>query len=416
MSFYIRTAAWALGLLLTLAAPVAFAQESYSERDGTRTRTEAPTATFTVAPGQSIQAAVDRAAPGDRIQLLPGVYHESVTIDFDDIELVGVIENGRRAVLDGKNEMNDAILVSGHNFVIQGIEMRNYKANGVVVNQAKNATFRDLIGVNCGKYAIYPVQCDGVLIENSVVTDVWDAGIYAGQCKNVEIRNNVVYRNTIGIEAENSDNVVIRDNTAFNNSLGILVVLLPNLPSKSADTALVINNRVLANNYPNNAPPGNVVAFVQPGQGILIAGADRTEITGNEIADHNSVGIVVASITDSLQDGQQIGDQVVKIDIEPHTDHVFIHGNRYSNNGGGPLAKQFASLGFTRGFDLVWSGKGVGNVWDEPGATAFPPALPGPGNPSGSAPAAPAAAAPAGTSPAAPTAEAAPAAASAPAS
>lgn len=381
---YLIYAALAVGLMTAAPRP-AVSQEEYATRDASRTASTAPSATFTVSPGQSIQAAVDRAAPGDRIQLMPGVYHESVTIDFDDIELVGLIEDGRRAVLDGRNELNDAIMVSGHNFVIQGIEMRNYKANGVVVNQAKNVTFRDLIGVNTGKYAVYPVQCDGVVIDGCVVSDVWDAGVYAGQCKNVEIRNCVVYRNTIGIEAENSDNVVIRDNTAFNNSLGVLVVLLPNLPSKSADTALVVNNRVLGNNYKNTAPPGNLAAMVQPGQGIVIAGADRTEVTDNEIADHHSVGIVVASVTDSLTEGEEMGElgEPIKMDIEPHTDHVYVHGNRFANNGGGPLAEQFSSLGFTRGFDLVWSGQGQGNVWDEPGATSFPPALPGP---AGSAP------------------------------
>lgn len=138
----------AFAFLLCLS-PTVFSAE-YPERDeGRSAAADAPSATFTVSPGQSVQAAIDRAAPGDRIQLMPGVYHESVMIDFDDITLVGVIENGRRPVFDGKNEMNDAILVSGHNFTIQGIEMRNYKANGVVVNQAKNATFRDLVGVNC---------------------------------------------------------------------------------------------------------------------------------------------------------------------------------------------------------------------------------------------------------------------------
>lgn len=374
---------WAIAALAAVLAyaPAASraADEAYKERDASRTAGSAPSATFTVSPGQSIQAAVDRAAPGDRIQVLPGVYNEAVTIDFDDIELVGVIENGRRPILDGKNEMNDAVLVSGHNFVIQGFEVRDYKANGVVVNQAKNVTFRDIVGKHTGQYAVYPVQCDGVLIDNCVVSDVWDAGIYAGQCKNVEIRNSVVFRNTIGIEAENSENVVIRDNTSFNNSLGILVVLLPNLPSKTADTTLVVNNRVLGNNYQNNAPEGNLAALAQPGQGILIAGADHTEVTDNEIVDHNSVGILVASITDSLKEGDPIGDkgETVKIDIEPNTDNAYIHDNRFSNNGNGPLAKQYASLGFTRGFDLVWSGKGTGNIWDEPTASKFPPQLPG---------------------------------------
>jgi cytochrome c peroxidase len=244
-----------------------------------------------------------------------------------------VVENGRRAVLDGKGEMNDAILVSGHNFTIQGIEMRNYKANGVVVNQANNVVFRDLVGVNTGKYAVYPVQCDGVLIEGCVVSDVWDAGVYAGQCKNVEIRNNVTFRNTIGIEAENSVNVLIHNNTAFDNSLGILVVLLPNLPSKTASDALVINNRVLNNNYPNLAPEGEIVSMVTPGQGIMVNAADRTEVTNNEIAGHDSFGVVVASLLDTLeaQDaGRDIGGRLDKIDVEPNPDNNLIHGNHYA--------------------------------------------------------------------------------------
>lgn len=377
----VRIAAGICGLMLGIAAS-AMAEEKYPARDESRSAPkDAPSATFTVAPGQSIQAAVDRAAPGDRIQLLPGVYHESVMIDFDNITFVGVVENGRRPVLDGKNEMNDAILVSGHNFTIQGIEMRNYKANGVVVNQASNATFRDLIGVNCGKYAIYPVQCDGVLIEDCVVSDVWDAGVYAGQCKNVEIRNCVTYRNTIGIEAENSTNVLIHNNTAFNNSLGILVVLLPNLPSKEAADALVINNRVLDNNYPNLAPEGEIVSMVTPGQGIMVNAADRTEVTANEVAGHDSFGIVVASLLDSAsaQDAaRDIGGRLDKIDVEPNPDGNFVHHNLFARNGGGELSPLYAANGITQGADLLWTGKGTGNIFDEPGATSFPPQLPGP--------------------------------------
>ena len=362
-----------------------FAQEvpngkNYPERDASRSAaaSETPQAIITVAPGQSIQDAVDRAEPGDRVQILPGVYHESVVVDFDDIELVGVVENGQRPVLDGHGEMNDAIMVSGHNFLIQGIEMRNYKANGVVVNQAKNVTFRDVIGVNTGKYAVYPVQCDGVLIENCIATDVWDAGIYAGQCKNVEIRNCVAFRNTIGIEAENSENVLIHSNTTFNNSLGILIVLLPNLPSKIAENAMVTNNHVFDNNYPNKAPEGQIVSGVVPGTGVLVAAADKTEVTRNDIRGNGTFGILVAALTDSMEEGQQIGDRTITIDVEPNPDNNYIHGNKLQNNGNGEMPARYAALGLTQGVDLMWTGKGTGNVWDEAKATRFPPNLPGP--------------------------------------
>lgn len=355
-------------------------QNQYPERDAARSAadSDAPRAIITVEPGQSIQDAVDRAEPGDRVQIMPGVYHESVVVDFDDIELVGVVVNGQRPILDGQGEMNDAIMVSGHNFLIQGIEMRNYKANGVVVNQAENVTFRDVVGVNTGKYAIYPVQCDGVLIENCIASDVWDAGIYAGQCKNVEIRNCVAFRNTIGIEAENSENVLIHSNTTFNNALGILVVLLPNLPSKIAENTLVTNNNVFDNNYPNKAPEGQIVSGVVPGTGILIAAADSTEVTRNDIRGNGSFGILLAALTDSMEDGQQIGDRTITIDVEPNPDNNYIHGNTFENNGYGELPARYVAFGLERGADLMWTGKGTGNVWDEATATRFPPNLPGP--------------------------------------
>ena len=86
------------------------------------------------------------------------------------------MQNGERPVFDGKNTMNDAVLASGNNFVISGFEIRNYKGNGVVVNKAKNATFKNLVCHNTGKYGVYPVLCQGVLVDGCVVSDVWDAG------------------------------------------------------------------------------------------------------------------------------------------------------------------------------------------------------------------------------------------------
>ena len=50
--------------------------------------------THVVNPGDSIQAAVEIAQPGDTIQVMPGTYSETVYIDKDDIHLVGVIVAG----------------------------------------------------------------------------------------------------------------------------------------------------------------------------------------------------------------------------------------------------------------------------------------------------------------------------------
>jgi len=50
--------------------------------------------TFEVKEGNSIQEAVGKAKPGDLIRIYPGVYHETVYIDKDNISIQGVIENG----------------------------------------------------------------------------------------------------------------------------------------------------------------------------------------------------------------------------------------------------------------------------------------------------------------------------------
>ncbi len=348
------------------------AEEKYPERDASAPAVNSQTvrATFTVAPGQSIQAAVDRAQPGDRIEVMPGTYNESVTVDFDDIEFIGLSENGERPVLDGKGKMNDAILASGNNFVISGFEIRDYKGNGVVVNKAKNSTFKNVVCHNTGKYGVYPVLCDGVLVDGCIVSDVWDAGVYAGQCRNVVIKNCEAYRNTIGIETENCVNVLMANNSAHNNSLGLLVVLLPDLPTTEASNARVINNRVLDNGYPNLSPEGHIVNLVEPGNGIVINAADNTEVTKNEVRGNGSYGIAMYALTDIFPPDR-------KLNVEPNPDRNYIHDNLLSDNGG-KVSKRFADMG-AKGGDLFWSGKGVGNGWNEATDKTFPENLPGQG-------------------------------------
>jgi cytochrome c peroxidase len=356
--------------LLSITAAKAAEEEKYPERNAAAPGVTAQSirGTFTVAPGQSIQAAVDRARPGDRIQVLPGTYSETVTIDFDDIELVGTVQSGERPVFDGKNTMNDAVLASGNNFVISGFEIRNYKGNGVVVNKAKNATFKNLVCHNTGKYGVYPVLCQGVLVDGCVVSDVWDAGVYAGQCQDVVIQNCESYRNTIGMETENCVNVLMANNSAHQNSLGLLVVLLPDLPTTVASNARVINNRVLDNNYQNLSPPGNTVNLVEPGIGIAVNAADNTDVTKNEVRGHGSYGIALYALTDVFPPEH-------KLNVEPNPDNNFIHDNALSDNGGN-VSKRIKSLGAPGG-DLFWSGKGVGNGWSEATTKSFPAKLPG---------------------------------------
>jgi parallel beta-helix repeat protein len=325
------------------------------------------TQTIVVRAGESIQSGVDRARAGDTVQVEPGVYHEQVTIDLDNITLRGPMNapsaaqaSGPRPVLDGEGKLSDAVIASGNNFHIEGFEIKHYTGNGVAVQNAHGVVFRDLIVDDTGRYGVYPVSCTGVTIENLVVTGVADAGIYVGQSRDIKVRNSEAHDNVTGIEIENSLNAVVAGNFVHNNTGGILVFVLPNNPSKVGRNCKVVGNRVLDNNHNNFADPTAIVHNVPPGTGVMIMAADETEVTGNEIRGNDCYGVAVFSLADVFPKG-------TVFDVGPTPERNWVHANALSGNGRHPQGA-LARAGLP-GADLIWDGTGWSNSWDEPGAS-----------------------------------------------
>ena len=321
---------------------------------------------WTVKPGQRIQAALDQARPGDTIEVEPGTYKEQVLVDIDDITLRGRKSGEARAVLDGGNELTDAVIASGHGFTIEGFAVRNYTSNGITVHGATKVAFKDLDVANTGLYGVYPVECKDVLVTGVTATGIRDAAIYVGQSRDIVVRGNEVHGNVTGIEIENSVNALVEDNYAHDNTGGILVFLLPNNPSKVGSDTRVVRNRVVGNNHANFGDPNAIVAQVPPGTGIFIMGADRTEVAGNEIRGNDSFGVAVVSLKQAFPKG-------ATFDVGPTPEGNWIHGNTLEGNGAKPVASVKAAGG---GGDLVWDGSGWDNKWEQPGVKTMPPFLP----------------------------------------
>jgi parallel beta-helix repeat protein len=89
-----------------------------------------------------------------------------------------------------------------------------------------------------------------VLIEDSKVINVRDAGIYVGQSTNIVVRNNEVFGNPAGIEIENSANAEVYGNYAHDNSGGILIFKLV-LPIEYSNCHFIHDNIITNNNAPN---------------------------------------------------------------------------------------------------------------------------------------------------------------------
>jgi parallel beta-helix repeat protein len=323
--------------------------------------------TLVVKAGGSIQDTVDAARPGDTIEVEPGTYHQSVLVDMDHVTLRGLVREGQRAVLDGEGVLTDAVIASGHGFTIEGFALRDYTSNGITVQGATGVVLRDLVVDRTGLYGVYPVECKDVLVEKVVVTGAKDAAIYVGQSADIVVRRSEVHDNVTGIEIENSTNALVEENHAHHNTGGILVFLLPNNPSKVGHDTRVVRNRVALNNHPNFGDPSAIVSKVPAGTGIFIMGADRTEVTGNEIRGNDSVGVAVISLAMAFPPG-------ATFDVGPIPEDNRVHDNVLAENGRRPDPAVKAIAG--GGVDLLWDGSGWTNTWHQPGATRFPMLLP----------------------------------------
>lgn len=334
-----------------------------------------PGMTIVVQEGETVQTAVDRARPGDTIEVPYAVYHERVVIDINDITLRGIPNDaGEWPILDGEGKLSEGVIASGNNFTVGNLHFRNYTDNGVLVEGVTGAHFHDIFAENVGTYGVYPVRSTDVLIERVEVTGVDDAGVYAGQCENVIVRDSVVYGNVLGIELENTLNGEIYNNHVYDNTVGIFVVLLPQLTSKISSNTLVYNNITEGNNHENFAPPGAIAGIAPSGVGILLLATDNAEVYSNTIQDNKSTGVAVFSLTSTG------AFDINEIDVGPLPENNWVHDNSYENNGfdADPFIKD---LGIPTA-DILWDGTGMDNRFNEDTASSFPPLVPGDGWPS----------------------------------
>jgi len=276
--------------------------------------------------GESIMAAVQKANPGDTIQVMPGTYHETVYIDKDDIRIIGVIKEGQRAILDGEKKLNDAILYSGNNFVVENLTITNYKGNAIMGQAGNNFEIRNNIIADTGVYGIFPQLGKNGIVEYNVISGIEDAAIYVGMSDNIHVAHNDVFDSVAGIEIENSRHAIVENNNIHNNTGGILAFITPGLPIKTTFDVIIRNNFIIGNNHKNFGAPGSTVGGIPAGTGILIMAADDVVVENNIIADNKTAGILIT-------DHQNAPNTTIDPESDPSPDRIMILNNLMHNNG-----------------------------------------------------------------------------------
>jgi len=281
--------------------------------------------TLTVKAGESIQSYVKASKPGDVIEVMPGVYRETVFIDKENITLRGLVKAGKWVVLDGGNKLNDGVIASGN----------GYKGNSIMTQGANNYRVTDNI-IEGGFYGIFPQFGKNGLVARNRITGVEDAGIYVGMSDNVDVLGNELYGNVMGIESENSRTILIEGNHVYKNSTGIAITLIPGLPVKDSKDVYIRGNFVYDNNLKNFAPPSSIAATVPEGVGVVAVGVKNVFIEGNVIRDNGSAALVTSDLlTFGLASDPK---------VDPYPDGIRMLSNLLLDNGKRPKGPIAAAL------------------------------------------------------------------------
>lgn len=282
----------------------------------------ASAAVHRVYPGQSLQAAVDAASPGDTILVEPGTYKGTdstygLRITTDNLRLIGKVNKGRgdkgkvRILHDGSQETGvyaapagceyrdvegscDAPRVKG--FYIRGFTVEGFPQNGIQTRWVDNFQFVQNESVNNLNNGIYPTLSANGLVQNNVSYGSLDTAMWVAGSENVRVIGNTMYGSTIGFEITVSNKVWVTHNTVYGNTTGIGLFHpngAGNPPKPVMKNWVIEHNYVYNNNLPNPARPGTFQSFLPPGIGILLAGVSDHVIEKNYVSGNDYVGIAL---------------------------------------------------------------------------------------------------------------------------
>ncbi|SDC47942.1 parallel beta-helix domain-containing protein [Niabella drilacis] len=262
-------------------------------------------------------------APGDEAKVLEALLtiKDSTSIllkagsyTFDNLSIVKakqVLLKGEgkdRTILDfsAQSQGGEGLRITDvAGFTISDMTIRDSKGDLLKINKSRDIVVRELNAIwktsdsTSGGYAIYPVLCKNVLVENCYAEGASDAGIYIGQSDSAVVRQCKAAKNVAGCEIENTTHAAVYNNEFYDNTAGFLVFDLPGLSQrgghvKAYDNYLHDNNRInfaKAGSFGTSWGVGNAA----PGSGVIILATSNVELYRNRIINNNSSAITIAS-------------------------------------------------------------------------------------------------------------------------
>jgi hypothetical protein len=283
--------------------------------------------THVVRPGESIQAAVDAASPGDTVVVKAGEYYESVTIHTDGLTL----RAQGRVTLEPSHYGSSECYLPGHdvgicvvpvdfdpgtgsyaqrvrNVTITGFRIVGFAGDGVFGFGTENLKVSNVVAIDNTAYGVASFDGIGTQFTHNTAIGSQDAGIYIGDSLDARavVSHNRAWNNALGILLRHARQALVADNEARGNCIGIFL-LADGQPGGSGEIA-VLNNRVVANNDVCRQFAAADFLPVLGGGGIVLAGSQHNAIVQNAVRDNRgstlfSGGIVLIATPRGNEDG-----------------------------------------------------------------------------------------------------------------
>ena len=299
------------------------------------TASTAEAAVHRVFPGDSIQAAIDDASPGDTILVEPGTYQEAgrfidgeamtrkagLHITTDNLRLIGKArpgqgEDGKVILLHSDDQYTGVYAAPdgcGHRlpvgecedelqgFYIRGFTVKDFPGDGIQTRFVNGFKIIRNESSNNRHNGIYPTISANGLVQNNVSYGASDTAMWVAASENVRVIGNDLSLSPIGLEVNVSVDVQVRHNDIHDNTVGIGLFhpnSAGNLPREDMGNWVVEHNNVYDNNVfpnelPNPAPPGSFQGALPPGIGILVLGVSDNVVAKNNVENNDFVGIGV---------------------------------------------------------------------------------------------------------------------------
>lgn len=266
------------------------------------TTTDAPVEVH-VQPGESVQAAVEKAGPGGVVRLAEGTFPGSVAVSTSDVTIIGA-GAGRTVLVPGPiapstiPQLHDAgpDVVSGiaahgvSGLTVEGLTVRGFSGAGVYAHTCTGVRLVDVEADGNRVWGLYLRESSGIEVRGCRGAGSQYAGVALAFCPAADalVTESEATGNAFGVFVDNSSHARVVGNDCHGNAAGVLLLHQTyegELPGGVADV-LVSDNDIHDNTLASGGDDPDALGSAGPpisGVGIAAVGVQRAAIVGNRL-------------------------------------------------------------------------------------------------------------------------------------